>query len=378
MAITAKTARYISLKNKSSDIGALDFGEIRLGADSVPDELATEGDAEKIEQYLTQLGHSQHAAAAGAQEVKDFYSLGADCLWVTFARDHPWWTFADPQVIWIMKDFVLTDQRVRKSIGGWRNTDINGAPLKFSRRSGRITRLATHGRTRPDAETLRDLLQLINGTAASPRAEVRQSAESEAKARTSTQAEGTSSFVVPSTLFTVGDIVKTPSAAPDEAGIYAWWFDELPNVPLAGALEQDGYRLAYVGIASYRPGSRRTLRQRLRNHCNGPIATSTLRRSLAAILIGELDLHPCRGAGQKVKLPNDEETRLSNWLATHGRVAWIADAAPWAYETGLLKNGPPLALNILGNTHEFVSKLRTLREQLSNFPAAAAVSKRSA
>jgi hypothetical protein len=128
-------------------------------------------------------------------------------------------------------------------------------------------------------------------------------------------------------------------------------------VPLAGALEQDGYRLAYVGIASYRPGSRRTLHQRLRNHCNGPIATSTLRRSLAAILIGELDLHPSREAGQKVKLPNDEETHLSNWLAKHGRVAWIADAAPWAHETGLLENGPPLALNILGNTHEFVSTL---------------------
>jgi hypothetical protein len=175
-------------------------------------------------------------------------------------------------------------------------------------------------------------------------------------------------FQIPSTLFTVDDVIGKPSAAPDEAGIYAWWFDELPNVPLTGALEQNGFRLAYVGIASYRPGSRRTLRQRLRNHCSGPIATSTLRRSLAAVLIDQLNLHPCRMQGQKTRLADGEEARLTEWLAAHGRVSWIASATPWLLEDELLLNGPSLALNIRGNAHPFVRELRSLRQKLSDLP----------
>jgi hypothetical protein len=354
MAITAKTARFISLDNKGFEIGALEFGELRLASSDVPEELAQEGDLEKITQYLMRLGHEIEAAACEAKNAKDFYGLGHDCLWISFARDHLWWTFADPQIIWMMNEFVLTGERVRKSIDGWRNTDINGAPLTLYGLSDRIKGFATHGPMDPDGATLCELLQLINGNAAPAMGTERRSSGT----------GKTSSFQVPSTLFTVGDIVKKLSAAPDEAGIYAWWFDELPNVPLAGALERDGFRLAYVGIASYRPGSRRTLRQRLRNHCSGPIATSTLRRSLAAILFNELALRPFVGPGKKIKLSNKDELRLSDWLAAHGRVVWITDATPWLYETALLKSGPPLALNIHGNSHEFVPKLRNLRQQL--------------
>jgi hypothetical protein len=364
MAIAAKTARFIKLDNKSQEISTLDFGNIRLGAEAVTDELAKEGDVGKIEQYLAQQGYSPQPAADGAKEAKDFYSLGADCLWVTFARDHLWWTFADPEVIWMMRDFVLTDERIRKSIGGWRNTDVSGVPLRVGRLSERIMKLASMGRTDPDVETLRDLLQLINGMEAPAEADV---SPLEGNDRTGKSIQGgrTSSFQVPSTLFTVGEVIKAPSAAPDEAGLYAWWFDELPNVPLEGAWEQNGFRLAYVGIASSRVGSRRTLRQRLRNHCNGPIATSTLRRSLAAVLVDVLDLHPSVEPSKKVRLPDDEEVRLSKWLAAHGRVAWIADATPWTYETKLLQSGPPLALNIRGNKHPFGRELLALRRHLS-------------
>jgi hypothetical protein len=173
------------------------------------------------------------------------------------------------------------------------------------------------------------------------------------------------SFEVPSKLFTVQDVIKMPSAAPDQAGLYAWWFDHLPGVPLEGAWERDRFRLAYVGIASYRPESRRTLRQRLRNHCNGPIATSTLRRTLAAILIDQLALHPFIAESGKLRLPDEEETRLTNWIALHGRVAWIADETPWTHEEELIKHGPPLALNIRGNDHAFTKDLSGMRRMFS-------------
>jgi hypothetical protein len=298
-------------------------------------------------------------APRGAREAADFYTLGADCLWVSFTQDHLWWTFTHPQVVWVSHDFALTGERVRIPIGGWRKTDLRGKPLKLEPLNNRILRLATI-ESDPDADTLRELGQLIIGKKADAR---------DPTANGSLADQDGPIIQVPWTLFTLGDVLDKPSAAPDEPGIYAWWFDELPNVPLEGALEQSGFRLAYIGIASYRPGSPRTLRQRLRNHCRGPIATSTLRRSLAALLIESLDLNPFVRSG-KVKLPDDEEAKLSDWLATHGRVAWIADAKPWAYETALLTDGPSLALNIRGNNHEFIPTLLALRQQLATVRAA--------
>jgi hypothetical protein len=212
------------------------------------------------------------------------------------------------------------------------------------------------------------VLKLINSQEGSKEAEARTPTEAGIGPNNLIQDRQTTTVKVPSALFTVADIIKTPSAAPNEAGLYAWWFDELPKVPLDAAWEQEGFRLAYVGIASSRPGSRRTLRQRLRNHCSGPIATSTLRRSLAAVLIDLLELHPSSGPGKKVKLPAEEESRLSDWLAVHGRVAWITHAEPWVSEPELLKSGPPLALNIRGNNHEFLEKLLALRKQLFSVP----------
>jgi hypothetical protein len=172
-----------------------------------------------------------------------------------------------------------------------------------------------------------------------------------------------SQIEVPSVLFRVRDVMARPSAAPNESGIYSWWFDDLPGVPLDKSAEQMGFKLAYVGIASHKPASRRTLRHRLRNHCRGPIATSTLRRSLAAVLSEYLDLHPYR-EGKKVRLPAQEEERLSTWLEDHGRVAWLASSMPWVWEQRLLKSGLAPPLNIQGNGHEFAKELSALRRQL--------------
>jgi hypothetical protein len=169
---------------------------------------------------------------------------------------------------------------------------------------------------------------------------------------------------VPSKLFRVSDVITRPSAAPDEPGIYAWWFDNLPNVPFDSHSGQMGFRLAYVGIAPQKLGGRRTLRQRLRDHCRGPIAKSTLRRSLTAILLAHLNLHPYRD-GKKIKMPDPQEERLSAWLEEHGRVAWISDPAPWVWEKKILQCGLSPPLNIQGNNNEFARELSTMRRQLA-------------
>ena len=123
MAVSAKTVRYIKLgKSGSWADASLKRGELHFGYGRVTEELALEADVQKIKKHMMELGRSAQAATRDAREVIDFYHLGADCLWITFAKDHLWWTFADPLVAWLTDNDRLTGQRVRKSIGGWRNS----------------------------------------------------------------------------------------------------------------------------------------------------------------------------------------------------------------------------------------------------------------
>jgi hypothetical protein len=164
MAISANTVRYIKLgRGGSWEDAALSRGELHFGYGKANHELALEGDMEKIKQHLIDLGRGAQAAARDAREVADFYELGADCLWITFARDHLWWTFADPKVVWIKTDQNDTGERMRKTIGGWRNTDVNGVPLRTDSLSTRLTKVGAYRRTICAVEAQDYLLRRING-----------------------------------------------------------------------------------------------------------------------------------------------------------------------------------------------------------------------
>jgi hypothetical protein len=94
---------------------------------------------------------------------------------------------------------------------------------------------------------------------------------------------------------------------PVACGAYAWYFSPL-SVPVdtSGCHEVEGRRLLYVGIspkpppANGAPPSRQQLRSRLRQHCAGNAAGSTLRLTFA-----------------------DGERLLSAWMATHAAVCWV-------------------------------------------------------
>jgi hypothetical protein len=164
MAISANTVRYIKLgKGGSWEDAALSRGELHFGYGRANHELALEGDVEKIKQHLIDLGRGAQAAARDAREIADFYELGPDCLWITFARDHLWWTFADPEVAWIKTDQSDRGERMRKSLGGWRNTDIKGVPLRIDSLSTRLTKVGAYRRTICAVEAQDYLLRRING-----------------------------------------------------------------------------------------------------------------------------------------------------------------------------------------------------------------------
>jgi hypothetical protein len=94
--------RYIKLGRQGAWVRrAIDEGVIFLGHNQVPHELALEGDQHEIARHLVSVGQPAGTARSHAREVAEFYSLGEDAIWITFAKGHLWWARAEPEVIWI-------------------------------------------------------------------------------------------------------------------------------------------------------------------------------------------------------------------------------------------------------------------------------------
>lgn len=159
-----KAVRYIKLgRGGKWEKVSLERGELHFGHRLIPHELALTGDRDAIRASRIAANVGPGAASDDAREVVDFYTLGADCLWVTVARDHLWWTFADPEVIWLGGDNAENGCRIRKSLGGWCNTDIKGTPLRASSLSTNLTRTASYRRTICAVEAADYLVRRING-----------------------------------------------------------------------------------------------------------------------------------------------------------------------------------------------------------------------
>ena len=162
MIISANKVRYIKLGRKGSWEQALDEGVVPFGYDSASHELAQQGKFEEIRTKLMDRGRPQQAAARDVQEITDFYQLGEDCLWITFARDRLWWAFAEPTVLTTGK-FGPHPFRIRKTIGGWSDKDVRGATLKTSYLSTKLTKVSNYKRTICEVGAKDYLLRRING-----------------------------------------------------------------------------------------------------------------------------------------------------------------------------------------------------------------------
>lgn len=148
MKITAKSARYIKLgKGGQYEAVAFSGDELHFGFGNVPHEVALSLDVDRIKKCQIAAGRNARAAADDAREILDFYQLGSDCLWVTFARGYLWWTFAEPKVIWLGGDGRSNGQRIRKCLRGWKNTDVKGGLLRIDSLSTKLTKVAGYQRT---------------------------------------------------------------------------------------------------------------------------------------------------------------------------------------------------------------------------------------
>ena len=161
-AIEPGEVRYIKLGDGGRwAADAIEAGYVAFGYHSIPHEVCVAGDREEIRRLLDHRG-SEGAKTAGVNEVMTFYEAGADCLWVTFAGGHLWWTFAEEEIIWIGDGEDGGPSRIRPSAGGWRNTDLAGRPLKVSGLSSKLTKTANFRATICTVEERDYLLRRIN------------------------------------------------------------------------------------------------------------------------------------------------------------------------------------------------------------------------
>ena len=156
------------------------------------------------------------------------------------------------------------------------------------------------------------------------------------------------------------------STALPRMGVYAWYFRALPGLSPGvrdHCVRRGPWQLLYVGIAPSRPGSRSTLRRRLRLHVAGNASSSTLRLTLGCLLADSLGLRLQAKRASKRCDWNAGEPGLSAWLATHGRVVVVAHPRPWDVEQAVIGHLRP-PLNLAHNLqHPFAQRLSDLRAE---------------
>lgn len=151
-------------------------------------------------------------------------------------------------------------------------------------------------------------------------------------------------LIEPEHLWERSEMLGRHSPVPGRSGVYCWYFDGL-HLPCdtSKCPSRNGYRLLYVGIAPSGDDSSQNLRKRIRNHFDA--LGIQLRRTTS---------------GNRMTFGMGEEM-LSDWMATHARVAWSELEKPWLIEYELIRV-LHVPLNLAGNgSHPFYHKLSALR-----------------
>jgi hypothetical protein len=130
------------------------------------------------------------------------------------------------------------------------------------------------------------------------------------------------------------DEVRT--LAPSAPGLYAWWAPPAILPELGGPTRSTtpGLRLLYVGLAT-------KLRSRLTSNHLRRSGSSTLRRTLAGLLLDEQD-YRTRWT-DRVVLVDEDEARLTEWMGNNLHVSWCEHPTPRDVEGDIIQAlHPPL------------------------------------
>lgn len=142
---------------------AIDQAIIPFGFSQVPHAPCAAGDWGEVRRVLAEAGRAKSGVSQGVRELQDFYDLGEDALWVTFADRHLYWALAEPEVIAVDTPPAGSWHRFRRCIDGWSRLSLKGEPLSTASLSSALTRVAGFRQTICTVERQDYLLRRIRG-----------------------------------------------------------------------------------------------------------------------------------------------------------------------------------------------------------------------
>ncbi len=161
--IAPERIRFINLGAKSIwTQSCIEENTIRLGYDSPHHQDSLVGNWPPVRAFWLNFRGNEGAATRDVNQIRDFYELAESDVWITFYQRKLYWCKAYGEVI------ELDDKsRIRKVIGSWSSTDINGNGLRIENLDGRVTKVQGFQGTicRIDMEDY--LVRKINGIAIS-------------------------------------------------------------------------------------------------------------------------------------------------------------------------------------------------------------------
>jgi hypothetical protein len=168
----------------------------------------------------------------------------------------------------------------------------------------------------------------------------------------------------PSLLYSRSMVLSKPCPIPQQRGLYAWFFKDIPpSVPVEGCITNGDNTLLYLGISPKDENSTQNLRKRIITHYRHNAEGSTLRLTLGTLLTKQSGL-PLRrvGSGKRMTFTHLGEQWLDIWMNENAFVCWVEHPTPWEIEKEIIKS-ICLPLNIQDNSHHpFSDKLSTLRK----------------
>ena len=175
----------------------------------------------------------------------------------------------------------------------------------------------------------------------------------------------------PKTLYSRSEILTKPCPVPQNRGLYAWYFINIPPLVISeGCIKKDEKTLLYAGISPKDENSKQNLRKRITNHFRGNAEGSTLRLTLGTLLSRESDF-PLRrvGSGNRKTFTHLGEQWLDKWMDINAYVCWVEYEKPWEVEKEIIEN-VSLPLNIQDNDHhpfaKTLSKMRVEAKKEAN------------
>lgn len=160
--LVPEKVRYIKLGEGGNwEKWCLENDAIRLGYESPYHDESMNGEWEIVRNYwLAARKSNEGAATRDLNQIRDFYELTEDDLWITFHQRKLYWCKASNTV-----EKLEDGSRVRKTIGGWSCKSLKGQVLTIENIDGRVTKVQGFRGTICGVDLKDYLINKINGYA---------------------------------------------------------------------------------------------------------------------------------------------------------------------------------------------------------------------